>query len=312
MGSLKMGVGAQRDREDTPSRHLGIMATSGKAVWVIKAPNEDPNQGTRVQPAAPPRRPNAGAMPRRSTPYGRASSVDGVRPNAAALNSRQLTAELGKARALPQLLSLHERHSDRFDHFNLGAFWSKFQKMPHGQLRELTGCLGPACEQTVQMLPELDARAVANVAHAFAKARLVGSGPWQNVWATLPDAVRRRLGDFNPQGLSNTAWAFASAGHASTELFNAISAEVVRRGLGDFKEQHLSNTAWAFATAGHASPQLFNAISTEVVRRELSNFKEQHLSNTAWAFATAGHLSAELFKAIAAEVVRRELGDFKE
>ena len=49
MGSLKMGVGAQRDREDTPSRHLGIMATSGKAVWVIKAPNEDPNQGTRVQ-----------------------------------------------------------------------------------------------------------------------------------------------------------------------------------------------------------------------------------------------------------------------
>ena len=251
-------------------------------------------------------------MPRRSTPYGRASSVDGVRPNAAALNSRQLTAELGKARALPQLLSLHERHSDRFDHFNLGAFWSKFQKMPHGQLRELTGCLGPACEQTVQMLPELDARAVANVAHAFAKARLVGSGPWQNVWATLPDAVRRRLGDFNPQGLSNTAWAFASAGHASTELFNAISAEVVRRGLGDFKEQHLSNTAWAFATAGHASPQLFNAISTEVVRRELSNFKEQHLSNTAWAFATAGHLSAELFKAIAAEVVRRELGDFKE
>jgi hypothetical protein len=58
--------------------------------------------------------------------------------------------------------------------------------------------------------------------------------------------VRRRLGDFNPQDLSNTAWAFASAGHASSELFKAISAEVVRRRLGDFNPQHLSNTAWAF------------------------------------------------------------------
>ena len=162
--------------------------------------------------------------------------MDGVRPNAAALNSRQLTAELGKARALPQLLSLHERHSDRFDHFNLGAFWSKFQKMPHGQLRELTGCLGPACEPTVQMLPELDASRSGERCVCFRKGTASRIWSLQNVWAALPDAVRRRLGDFNPQGLSNTAWAFATAGHASTELFNAISAEVVRRGLGDFKE----------------------------------------------------------------------------
>ena len=59
--------------------------------------------------------------------------------------------------------------------------------------------------------------------------------------------VRRRLGDFNPQELSNTAWAFASVGHDSPKLFKAISAEVVRRGLGEFSPQALSNTAWAFA-----------------------------------------------------------------
>ena len=63
--------------------------------------------------------------------------------------------------------------------------------------------------------------------------------------------VRRRLGDFKPQELSNTAWAFAKAGHTSAELFNAISAELVRRRLGDFNPQALSNTAWAFANAGH-------------------------------------------------------------
>ena len=65
--------------------------------------------------------------------------------------------------------------------------------------------------------------------------------------AISAEVVRRRLGDSNPQDLSNTAWAFASAGHASFELFHVISAELVLRGLGDFKPQHLANTAWAFA-----------------------------------------------------------------
>ena len=46
---------------------------------------------------------------------------------------------------------------------------------------------------------------------------------------------------------SNTAWAFAKAGHAPLALFKAISAEVMRRGLGDFNPQSLSNTAWALA-----------------------------------------------------------------
>ena len=86
----------------------------------------------RAPPLPPPRQPDVGGMPRMAASQGWAISAGGLRPNAAALNSRQLTAELGRARALPQLLSLYERHGDRFDHFNLGAFWSKFQKMPHG------------------------------------------------------------------------------------------------------------------------------------------------------------------------------------
>ena len=130
---------------------------------------------------------------------------------------------------------------------------------------------------------------MANIAHAFAKAGLVGSGPYQNVWTALTEVVCRHLGDLNGQGLSNTAWAFAKGRQAAPELFPGISAELVSRGLGDFKEQELSNMAWAFATAGHVSPDLFNAISAEAVRRGLGGFNEQNLSNTVWAFATAGH-----------------------
>ena len=218
----------------------------------------------------------------------------------APLHPKLITAKLSKASTLPELLSLHETYGDHFNGLHITAFWSKFKKLPRGTLNDLRDRLEPVCKQTLRMLPALiDARAVANVAHAFAKARLtVGTGPWHNVWAALPKAVLRLLGGFDEQNLSNTAWAFAKAGHSSPALFAAISAEVVRRGLGSFNEQDLSNTAWAFAKASHSSPALFAALSAEVLRRGLGGFNEQELSNTAWAFAKAGHASSALFGAI--------------
>jgi len=242
-------------------------------------------------PPPPPRRPDAGNAPRTSASHGRATTVGSLRPRQ--LNPRQLTSYLGKARDLQELLSLHQRHGDDFNGFHIAAFWSKFKALARGRLDGSSDRLAGVCEQTARMLPELDARTVANVVHAFAKAELVGAGPWESVWAALPEAVRRRLGVYNPQHLSNTAWAFAKAGQASQELFNAISAEVVRRRLGDFDPQHLSNTAWAFASAGHASRELFKAISAEVVRRRLGDFNPQELSNMAWAFAVFDPPSAD-------------------
>ena len=192
-------------------------------------------------------------MPRMSASQGQNPFAVASRPKAAAVDPRHLTVHLGRARALPELLALHQRHGDDFNGFHIGAFWSKFKALARGRLSGLGDRLAPVCEQTARMLPELDARQVANVVHAFAKAELVGAGPWESVWAALPEAVRRRLDVYNPQELSNTAWAFAKTGHASWELFNAISAEVVRRRLCDFNEQSLSNMVWAFASAAHAS-----------------------------------------------------------
>ena len=161
---------------------------------------------------------------------GLGTSARASRPNAAAFDPRQLTAELGRARDLPELLSLHRRHGDDFNGMHIGAFWSRFKALARGERGKRRDSLAPVCEQTVRMLPELDARKVSTIAHAFAKARLVGTGPWEGVWEALPETVRRRLGSFNPQNLCNTAWAFATAGHEAPELFKSISAEAVRRG----------------------------------------------------------------------------------
>ena len=58
-----------------------------------------------------------------------------------------------------------------------------------------------------------------------------------------------RLGEFTPQALANTAWAFATAGVPAPTLFAAVAKEAEPR-LGEVNEQGLSNTAWAFAKAG--------------------------------------------------------------
>ena len=57
------------------------------------------------------------------------------------------------------------------------------------------------------------------------------------------------MGDFDPQSLANTAWAFATAGQKDALMFSAL-ATAAQRCMGDFNPQEFANTAWAFATAG--------------------------------------------------------------
>ena len=62
------------------------------------------------------------------------------------------------------------------------------------------------------------------------------------LFMALAREAERRLGDFNPQGLANTAWAFATLGQADAQLFMALAGEAERR-VGNFKPQELANTA---------------------------------------------------------------------
>ena len=50
------------------------------------------------------------------------------------------------------------------------------------------------------------------------------------------------MGDFDPQDLGNTAWAFAKAGQNDALLFAALTTAAERR-MGDFNVQNLANTA---------------------------------------------------------------------
>lgn len=119
-----------------------------------------------------------------------------------------------------------------------------------------------------------------------------------------------------PQELSNTIWAFATAGirgRTQVELVKYI-ADALDEGAGQFfghhfKPQERSNTAWALATL-HSKRGSSNADDNDdavmirameddgIVRNlrwvvkslveNVDNFKPQELSNSVWAFSTVG------------------------
>jgi hypothetical protein len=72
----------------------------------------------------------------------------------------------------------------------------------------------------------------------------------------VAEAATPRLGEFNPQDLAITAWAYATAGQEAPALFAAV-AEAATPRLGEFDQQELANTAWAFAVADVPSEGLF-------------------------------------------------------
>ena len=60
--------------------------------------------------------------------------------------------------------------------------------------------------------------------------------------AALATAAKRRLSDFNPQEVANTAWAFATVNYRDEKLFAALARAAERR-LTHFNPQEVANTA---------------------------------------------------------------------
>jgi len=214
-------------------------------------------------------------------------------------NPRQINALIKDATRARELLGLYEQRGQSFNDVNLATCWSRLGRMrgtDRSWLRSDDGtALRALREQTTDQVRTLGARELSNAAHAIAKLDFRGAA-WGGLWKEIEGAALARRSELNPQDLANTAWAFATAGRATTVLFDAIGKEAAGR-VRDFEPQHLANTAWAFATASHAAPALFDAIGREAAGR-VRELNPQDLSNTAWAFATAGHGAPALFDAI--------------
>ncbi len=152
------------------------------------------------------------------------------------------------------------------------------------------------------------AGAPASTAAAF-KAQELSNVAWafatagqrsDEVFAVVADVAIPRLRDFTSQGLTNLVWSHATAAVSNAELFDAIAARV-EQSASTFSTQGLANTAWAYATAGHAAPKLFDTVRRYALPA-VRTMTSQEMSNLLWAYATAERPAADLVVAIGAQV----------
>jgi hypothetical protein len=224
---------------------------------------------------------------------------------------REITSYLTRATSLSAILDVYKRHGSSFDAINVATAWNRLGKA-RATGRERAGFFRGEERTLLQLLQHvervsfrLEARNIAGACYGMARLRFE---PAAVTISLLGAGAMPRLGEFEPQNLANTVWAFATLGVPAPQLFDAIALDSVQR-IGNFKPQELANTAWAFATLGVLAPQLFEAIARESEQR-IGSFIPQGLANTAWAFATLGVPATQLFEAIARES-EQHIGSFK-
>jgi hypothetical protein len=86
------------------------------------------------------------------------------------------------------------------------------------------------------------------------------------------------LKSFDPQALSNIAWAYATANELRTDLFESIGAATFERvHLESFNAQNLSNITWSFAVADVDIPLFREGIFAKALLDKKQHFNAAHL-----------------------------------
>jgi hypothetical protein len=240
----------------------------------------------------------------------------------ATVDPRLLTQWIKKASSIDELMSVHQEHGRHFNHIHLSAAWMAVSRLTSSRVSASASRSGytryrsmsPRVQEQLKPLMGRSARLalagglrgreLANVIYGVARSRFPDSPTRSGLLEALAAvAASTRLASMNSQELSNTAWAFATAGHRAPDLFDAL-AEVAEAQIDAFNPQELSNLCWAFATVEHDAPALYDAVAAASDPLQMN---AQNIANTCWAFATAKHPAPVLFDALAETASARVL-----
>jgi len=168
---------------------------------------------------------------------------------------------------------------------------------------------------TMRVLPEFDARCLANLCYAYAIADYL---PKIDDGSALFDHLAEQsiplLGTFKSQELSNMLWAYAHLGASHSDLFQEAGDAIDSLDrLGLFTGQALSNIVWSYATMKERHSKLFLKVANYVLSlANLDKFRAQTLSNIVWAYASVDFTHPLLFKRVADYIVSLEdLSEFR-
>ncbi|CAE7854229.1 unnamed protein product, partial [Symbiodinium microadriaticum] len=95
--------------------------------------------------------------------------------------------------------------------------------------------------------------------------------------------VRSKIEVFEPQNLSNTAWAFAALRIEDAELMHILAGKIFQK-IRLCSCRDLASISWSFARLHLESPELLVTTSSAVHDR-VAEFEVKGLSNAIWAFA---------------------------
>lgn len=178
-------------------------------------------------------------------------------------------------------------------------------KVPRPMLTEVMGGLARAANK-------LSHQDVANSLWALAAL----GGPTDDKLRTIRAlAASRAMGEpehFQPQGLSNCAWALAALACENAEAIAAPLYLVAASRTSELEPQHVSNLLWSFASLGFSEgPAFWSFVDMAVscARR----FKAQEVANVTWALATVAGGDARGTSAMPAfaEAARLRAPEFK-
>ena len=146
---------------------------------------------------------------------------------------------------------------------------------------------------------------MSNLVYAFA---LIKRNPILHDGTTLLCRLSKYIienaGSFDPQGVSNVLWAYATLGETCPRLFQTFAELLTSNTKLLDIPQHLTNILWSYAKIGeHKYSDLFDKIARVIIKRDLAAFELRILSITAWSFATMNILHPTLFDLISDTVL---------
>jgi len=156
------------------------------------------------------------------------------------------------------------------------------------------------------------------------------------VFRWVAKSLQDRADDFKTQELSNSIWAFATAGFGTKTRSNghnelilgfnqpdsdreliARTLDVVFRSalprLDKFRPQELNNLTWGIHRLGHYNSnyrELLNGIAQEVIKRK-HQFTPQDIGTTLWSLASMEYFEEDVYRAASSRLSLRHCRSFK-
>ena len=205
--------------------------------------------------------------------------------------------ELGKKRQWKDLLEVAKEEQASFNNVNFGTAMNQLGRIrsvnkADPRLLAFLQVLATMIEE--RGLPWIQTRQASNIIHAIGKMQLRNPSTKRILkWISEPEIAADFVGAGNPHDIANVAWACATLGFESPNLF----AEIEHRSKWFVEEgepQAVANTALACAKLGYKAPNLFSEIDHQS-KWLVEEGTPQAVANTAWACATLSFEAPQLF-----------------